>query len=143
MKIAIGADHAGYELKEHVKVLVRAEGHDVEDFGTNDSRSVDFPDYGFAVAEHVAAGNADRGILVCGTGIGMSVTANRVRGVRAALVYDLFGAEMSRRHTDANILVLAGRMTGKGLAEEIVRTWLATPFEGERHKRRIDKMDTR
>ena len=139
MRIAIGSDHAGYELKEHLKKLF-ADGHDWVDVGTDGPDSVDYPDYAVKVARLVTQGGAEFGILLCGTGIGMSVTANKVRGVRAALVFDLYTAMQSRRHTDANILVLGAQVTGKGLASEIVKTWLGTSFEGGRHQRRIDKI---
>lgn len=139
MKIAIGSDHAGYELKEHVRRILSAE-HDVVDAGTHGPESVDYPDFAIKVAQSVAQGEADFGILVCGTGVGMSVTANKVRGARAALVFDLYTAMQSRRHVDANILVLGAQVTGKGLAAEIVKVWLQTPFEGGRHQRRIEKI---
>ena len=142
MKIIIGSDHAGLELKEYIKgILLEAGQYDVTDAGTNSPASVDYPDFGFEVARRVAAGEADKGILVCGTGIGMSIAANKVKGIRAALVYDLYTAAQSRKHLDANVLVLAGRITGKGLAEEIVKTWLSTEFEGGRHLGRIKKIE--
>ena len=140
MRIAVGSDHAGYELKAYlVRMLTGA--HDVVDTGTDSTDSVDYPDYAAAVARLVAAGEVERGILVCGTGIGMSVAANKVCGIRAALAFDLYTAMQSRRHLDANVLVLGGLVTGKGLAAEIARAWLETPFEGgERHERRIEKI---
>lgn len=141
MKIAIGSDHAGFELKEDVRKLLEAGSYEVLDIGTHCEDSVDYPDFGIGVAKLVASGQADRGILVCGTGIGMSIVANKVRGVRASLIFDLYTAIQSRKHLDANVLVLAGRITGKGLAEEIVKTWLSTEFEGGRHQKRIDKID--
>ncbi len=141
MNIAIGSDHAGLELKEFVKKVLQERNETVTDVGTMENTSVDYPDYGIQVAELVAAGKVDRGILICGTGVGMSVIANKVKGVRAALVFDLYTAIQSRRHLNANILVLGGRITGKGLAEEIVKSWLDTPFEGGRHQKRIDKID--
>jgi ribose 5-phosphate isomerase B len=143
VKIALGSDHAGFALKETIKSLLVREGYDVTDAGAFSEASVDYSDYGFPVARMVAGGEAERGILVCGTGIGMSVVANRVPGVRAALVTDVYVAEQSRRHLDANMLVLGGRVTGPGLAEAIVRVWLATPFEGGRHQGRINKIDGR
>ncbi|HEX2965295.1 MAG TPA: ribose 5-phosphate isomerase B, partial [Syntrophorhabdaceae bacterium] len=112
----------------------------VNDVGTHGTESVDYADYGFRVAQLVSTGEADKGILVCGTGEGMNIVANKVKGVRAALVFDLYTAAQSRRHLDANVLVLGGRITGKGLAEEIVKIWLDTPFEGGRHQKRIDKI---
>jgi len=141
MKIAIGSDHAGLELKEYIKGVLAAGGYEVADAGTNSPESVDYPDFAFEVARRVAAGEADRGILFCGTGVGMSVAANKVRGIRAALIYDLYTAAQSRKHLDANVLVLAGRVTGSGLAEEIVKTWLSTEFEGGRHLARIRKIE--
>lgn len=140
MKIAIGSDHAGFELKEDIKKILQKRGDDVVDMGTTSFESVDYADYGLAVAQSVSRADVEKGILVCGTGIGMSVVANKVNGVRAALVFDLYTAVQSRRHLDANILVLGGRVTGKGLAEEIVKAWLETPFEGGRHQKRIDKI---
>ncbi len=143
MKIALGSDHAGFTLKEFIKGRLAGEGYAVTDVGTHSEASVDYPDYALPVAKLVAGGEADRGILVCGTGVGMNIAANRVRGVRAALVTDVYVAEQSRRHLDANVLVLGGRVTGQGLAEAIVKVWLETPFEGGRHKGRIDKIDGR
>lgn len=141
MKIALGSDHAGLELKEDIKGLLGDGEHELIDVGTNSGTSVDYPDFGLAVANLVAGGKADRGILFCGSGIGMSIVANKVKGIRASLVYDLYTAIQSRKHNDANILVLGGRVTGKGLAEEIVNVWLATEFEGGRHQKRIEKID--
>lgn len=140
MKIAIGSDHAGYALKEDIKKALEARNDIIVDIGTDTESSVDYPDFGIEVARLVAGGKAEKGILVCGTGIGMSITANKVKGIRAALAFDLYTAVQSRKHLDANILVLGGRITGKGLAEEIVRAWLDTPFEGGRHQKRIDKI---
>ncbi|MGQ9629925.1 MAG: ribose 5-phosphate isomerase B [bacterium] len=141
MNIALGSDHGGFELKEKIKELLRELGHDYVDYGTDNPASVDYPDYGEAVAKAVAEGKHDRGILICGTGIGMSIVANKVPGIRAALCYDLFGVKMAREHNDANILTMGGRMTGVDLAKEIVRTFLSTPFSGgERHRRRVDKI---
>ena len=141
MKIAIGSDHAGLELKEYIKQLLAGGDYEVTDYGTHSPQSVDYPDYGFKVAQAVAAGEADRGILVCGTGMGMSVVANKVNGVRAALAFDTYTAVQSRKHLDANVLVLGERVTGKGLAEEIVRSWLSAGFEGGRHSGRIAKIE--
>jgi ribose 5-phosphate isomerase B len=139
--IAIGCDHAAYALKETIKTYIRQKGIRVDDFGTNGLESVDYPDFGITVASLVSSGKFERGILICGTGIGMSMVANRFPCVRAALCGDLFSAMMSRRHNNANILVLGARVIGEGLAVEIVRTWLETPFEGGRHQLRIDKFD--
>lgn len=140
--IVIGCDHAAYEMKEKLKAFLHRRGLTVEDVGTHGNASVDYPLYGRKVAQKVANGGGSRGILLCGTGLGMSMVANRVPGVRAALCHDLFDAIMSRRHNDANILVLGGRVTGETLAEEIVKTWLDTPFEGGRHQHRLDMFDT-
>ncbi|MBE3595432.1 MAG: ribose 5-phosphate isomerase B [Hydrogenibacillus sp.] len=144
MRVAIGADHGGFELKEALKRLIVEElGCDVDDVGCLEcaaGRSVDYPDYAFPVAEKVARGEADRGILICGTGIGMAIAANKVPGVRAALVHDLYSAKMSRAHNDANVLTMGGRVVGPEIAREIVRIWLATPFEGGRHERRLSKI---
>jgi len=139
MRIAIGSDHAGYELKEYL-VGKLAGQYEFVDVGTKGTESVDYPDYAREVAVKVTRGDVDFGILVCGTGIGMSVAANKIKGVRAALAFDLYSAMQSRRHLDANILVLGNHVTGKGLAAEIVKAWLATPFEGGRHERRIGKI---
>ncbi|MFP3998365.1 MAG: ribose 5-phosphate isomerase B [Desulfobacterales bacterium] len=137
--IAIGCDHAGYELKEIVKQQLLSIGLEVRDFGTSGPESVDYPDYGMMVAREIDRGEYERAILICGTGLGMSMVANRFSGVRAALCNDLFSAIMSRRHNDANILVMGGRMIGSELAGEIVRTWIETPFEGGRHRSRLEK----
>jgi len=139
VKIAIGSDHAGYELKEQVKGSL-AGLHEVTDVGTDSTDSVDYPDFALSVARLVAEGKVERGILLCGTGIGMSVAANKVKGIRAALAFDLYTAMQARRHLDANILVLGAGVTGRGLALEIVTKWLETPFEGGRHARRIEKI---
>lgn len=140
MKIAVGSDHAGFELKEYVKEILDERRDTVIDVGTDSTESVDYADFGLKAAQLVSRGDVERGILVCGTGMGMSVIANKVKGVRASVVFDLYTAMQSRRHLDANVLVLGGRVTGKGLAEEIVKTWLDTPFEGGRHQKRIDKI---
>ena len=140
MKVAIGSDHAGYELKEYLKNILKLTDHDTVDVGTDTETSVDYPDFGLKVAGLVSSGEADRGVLVCGTGVGMSVVANKVKGVRAVLAQDLYTAIQSRKHLDTNVLVLGGRVIGKGLAEEIVRVWFNTPFEGGRHSKRIEKI---
>jgi ribose 5-phosphate isomerase B len=140
MKIGIGCDHAGLELKNEIIQLLRGLGIECIDYGTNSPESVDYPDFGEKVAEAVSSGKIDRGILICGTGIGMSIVANKFPRVRASLCNDLFTAQMSRRHNDANILVLGGRIVGKDLAKAIVRTWMETPFEGERHSMRLKKI---
>jgi ribose 5-phosphate isomerase B len=140
LKIAIGSDHAAFELKEYIKQTLHELGHSVSDLGTKTEGPVDYPEFGIKVAELVARRAVDRGILLCGTGIGMSVVANKVKGVRAALVHEPYGAAQSRRHLDANVLVLGGRVIGKGMADEILKIWLDTLFEGGRHKRRIDQI---
>jgi ribose 5-phosphate isomerase B len=139
--IIMGSDHAAYALKEKIKAYIIENGIDVEDVGTRSEDSVDYPDIGIKVASAVSTGKFNRGILLCGSGIGMSMVANRFPGVRAALCTDLFSAIMSRRHNNANILVLGGRITGEGLALEMVRSWLETPFDGGRHQSRIEKFD--
>ncbi|NTU41968.1 MAG: ribose 5-phosphate isomerase B [Nitrospirales bacterium] len=138
--IAIGSDHAGLEMKTEVISLLKAMGHEYADLGTDTPQSVDYPDYGEKVSEAVSNAKADRGILICGTGIGMSIVANKFPRVRAALCNELFSARMSRLHNDANILVIGGRIIGKDLAKEIVQTWLTTDFEGGRHANRLKKI---
>ncbi len=140
MKIVIGCDHAGVELKNAVESLLKSLGYEVDDVGTMSEESVDYPDFATKVADAVSTRKDDRGIAICGTGIGMSIVANKYPGVRAALCHDSFTARMSRLHNDANILVLGGRVTGRDVALEIVKQWLATPFEGGRHERRIGKI---
>lgn len=141
MKIALASDHAGYTLKEEIKAHLQEAGQEVMDCGTTSAEvSVDYPDWGFKAAEAVADHKADKGILFCGTGIGMSIVANKVRGIRAALCHDHFTAAMSRRHNNANVLVIGSRVTGSGLAKDIVDTWLHETFEGGRHEGRIDKI---
>ncbi|GAB5046803.1 ribose 5-phosphate isomerase B [Thermodesulfovibrio sp. TK110] len=141
MKVAIGSDHAGFELKEIISRMVKNMGYELIDMGTGSSCSVDYPDYAEAVAKAVSQGSVERGILICGTGIGMSIVANKFKNVRAALCNDLFTAKMSRLHNDANILCIGGRVVGKDLAMEIVNVWFNTPFEGGRHSRRIEKIN--
>ena len=140
MKVAIGSDHGGFELKELIYQHLQETGVEITDFGTHNEDSTDYPDYAGKVAEAVAAGKYQRGILIWGTGIGMSIAANKVRGIRCAVVSDCFSARMARRHNDSNILALGGRVLGLGLALEIVHTWLETEFEAGRHQRRIDKI---
>jgi ribose 5-phosphate isomerase B len=140
MRIAIGSDHAGLELKTEILSLLKDLGHEYVDYGTDTPASVDYPDYGEKVSCDVAKAKVDRGILICGTGIGMSIVANKFPFVRAALCNDLFSARMSRLHNDANILIMGGRIVGKDLAKEIVRTWIETPFEGGRHQDRLKKI---
>jgi ribose 5-phosphate isomerase B len=138
--IAVGSDHGGVELKEHLVAVLRAKGITVHDCGTRGAESVDYPDFGRAVSLRVSHGDAERGLLVCTSGIGMSIIANKFPRVRAALVQDLEGARSSREHNDANILVLGGAKLKKSLARQILETWLATPFAGGRHQRRVDKI---
>jgi len=140
-KIAIGSDHAGFGLKEDILGLLKVLNMDIVDCGTNSTESVDYPDFGARVSELVSSGEVERGILICGTGLGMSMVANKYPNVRAALCNDLFSAKMSRLHNDANILVMGGRVIGKDLAAEILKVWLSTTFEGERHLKRLNKIN--
>ena len=140
MKIAIGADHAGYELKQRLTAALQRQGHEVLDLGTHGTQSVDYPDFAGAVAGAVAAGRAERGLLVCGTGIGMSIRANREPGVRAAKCNDPLEARMCRAHNDANVLCLGARILDASVAEELVSLFLTTPFEGGRHAVRVAKL---
>jgi ribose 5-phosphate isomerase B len=139
-RIAIGSDHAGFELKEHLVTMLRAQGHDVADHGTHSTESCDYPPICAAVGRTVRDGNADVGIVLGGSGQGEQLAANKVRGVRAALCNDLYTARMARGHNDANVLSMGARVVGVGLAEEIVATFLTTPFEGGRHQRRVDQL---
>ena len=139
MRIAVGCDHRGRDLKQIVIKLLTEAKHDYQDFGTNSDEPVDYPDIARQVGEAVAAGQYDFGILICGTGIGMSMAANKVRGIRAALCYNAFAASRARQHNDANVLCLSAE-EGMELAPEIVETFLTTPFEGGRHQRRVDKI---
>ncbi|MCU0571973.1 MAG: ribose 5-phosphate isomerase B [Syntrophobacteraceae bacterium] len=141
MKIMIACDHAGLELKRKLAHHLVGLDQEVEDIGTHDGASVDYPDYAARVARAVASGEADRGILVCGSGIGMCMTANRFRGVRAAQVSEPLSARMSRRHNDSNVLCLGGRFIGEALACEILETWIREPFEGGRHQKRLDLIE--
>lgn len=140
MKISIGCDHAGPGLKEKIKELLSSRGHECIDMGTNGPGSVDYPDHGRAVASSVSKKETERGILICGTGIGMSIVANKFPDVRATLCYDLFTARMSRQHNDSNILVLGSRTTEEQLALSILEAWLDTDFEGGRHQDRLNKI---
>ncbi len=140
MRVALGADHAGVALKDAIRNLLDSRGIAVTDAGTNGTESVDYPDYATIVARAVAAGDADRGILVCGTGIGMAIAANKVDGVRAAPVQDVETARLAREHNDANILALGARVVAKDAALAIVDTFLDTPFAGGRHQRRVEKI---
>ncbi len=139
--IFVASDHAARALKAEVVAALTAAGRAVEDLGTHGDASVDYPDFAHRVAAAVAAGRADRGILICGTGLGMSIAANRHAGVRAALCHDAFTAEMARRHNDANVLCLGARVTGPGVALQAVELFLATPFDGGRHQQRVSKIE--
>lgn len=140
MKIALGADHGGYQLKEAIGKYLKENNYEVKDFGTYSNESCDYADYSLKVAEAVAAKEYDFGILICGTGIGISIAANKVPGIRAALCSDTFSAHATREHNDANILALGQRVVGEGLALDIVKTFLNSKFEGDRHVRRIEKI---
>lgn len=140
MKIAVASDHAGYRLKEQVAAALKAEGHEVVDFGTDSEESVDYPDFAEPAAREVAVGTADRGVIVCGSGVGVSIVANKVDGVRAVHAHDTEEAEMSRRHNNANVLTLGERTTTPDEAVAIVNQFLATDFEGGRHERRVEKI---
>ncbi len=140
MKIAIGSDHRGYEAKKRIAALLNQLGHTVCDVGPSGPESVDYPDYGLQVARAVGEQQVDRGILICGTGIGMCITANKVRGVRAAPCHDNITAEMSRRHNDANVLCLSADLLGDALMNRMIHIWLETEFEGGRHARRVEKI---
>jgi ribose 5-phosphate isomerase B len=141
MKIAIASDHGGFELKEEIKKYLISENIEVIDLGTNSEESVDYPIYGKLCGDAVMSGNADRGIVCCGTGIGISIAANKVKGIRCALCTDVHMAEMTRKHNDSNMLALGGRTVSVKDALEISKTWLYTEFEGGRHKRRVDMLD--
>jgi len=140
MKISLGADHAGYELKDRIKAHLQQSGIETRDEGTNSGESVDYPDFARSVAHDVHAGRADLGILVCGSGIGMAITANKVAGIRAANVSTPYEAQMSREHNDANVLALGARILNPEQAFAIVDTWLSTQFAGGRHERRVEKI---
>jgi len=143
MQIAIGSDHAGYSLKQCIRGLLSEMGHIHEDFGCYDTSSVDYPDIGFAVAEAVACGRFEQGILICGTGIGMSMVANKVAGIRAAICHDTFSARRAREHNNANVLCLGGRIVGEGVVREVITTYLSAEFVGGRHARRLEKLQAR
>lgn len=141
MKIAIGCDHAGYELKEKVKAEMLAAGHEMIDVGTDSTDSVDYPKYGHAVGRAVASGEVERGIAICGSGIGISIACNKVPGVRAALCTSTEMAEMCRRHNNANVICMGARMISEELAFAMIDTWMKTEFEGGKHERRINELD--
>jgi ribose 5-phosphate isomerase B len=141
MRIAIGSDHAGFHLKEHVKATLTGAGHDVVDVGTSTADSVDYPSFAREAAELVASGGADAGVIACGSGVGVSIVANKVGGVRAVNAHDVAEAEMSRRHNDANVVTLSGARLDPQQADAIVATFLRTDFEGGRHARRVGQID--
>lgn len=140
MKVALASDHGGINIREEIKKLLEELEIPYEDFGCHCEGSVDYPDYALPVAEKVANGEFDRGILICGTGIGMSISANKVKGVRCALVHDVFSAKATRQHNNSNVLAMGERVIGPGLAREIVNAWLSTEYEGGRHERRVNKI---
>ena len=140
MRIAIGSDHAGFELKQHVKATLTRAGHDVFDVGTDSPESVDYPDFAAQGAELVARGDAELGVLACGSGNGVAIVANKVSGIRAVNAHDVNEAEMARRHNDANVIALSGTRLSQGDAEDIVSAFLRTGFEGGRHARRVDRI---
>jgi ribose 5-phosphate isomerase B len=142
VKIAIGSDHRGHEVRAHLEQVLGSQGHEVQIITAGQGASCDYPDVAYPVAQAVAGGQVERGVLICGSGIGMSMCANKVKGIRAALVHDEVGADMSRRHNNANVLCLSADMLGLRIIDRLVETWLATPFEGGRHARRVDKMDS-
>jgi ribose 5-phosphate isomerase B len=141
MQIGLACDHGGFELKEILKTYIKTLGFEPVDLGTFSEDSVDYPEYGILLAEKVSRGELEKGILICGTGIGMSIVANKFPRVRAALANDLYSSRCSREHNDTNILVIGGRIVGRELAKDIVKVWLETPFAGGRHKRRLDKIE--
>ena len=140
MKIAIASDHGGFALKQQIMEYLASLGYEYKDFGCYTADSMDYPDIAFPTAQAVASGEFDRGILICGTGIGVSICANKVKGIRCALCSDVVSAELTRQHNDSNMLAMGGRIIGVEVAKAIVKTWLATEFTGGRHQRRIDKI---
>ena len=140
MIIGIGSDHGGFELKEEMKRFLEESGYQVKDFGTHSKESVDYPDFGRVVGEAVVAGEVDKGVVSCGTGIGIAISANKVKGVRAALCGDVYSARMSREHNNANIIAMGGRVLGVDLAKEILSAYLKSEFQGGRHERRVNKI---
>jgi ribose 5-phosphate isomerase B len=141
MQVGLASDHGGFELKEELKAFLKSLGIEPIDMGTFNEDSVDYPDFGALVAEKVSRGELEKGVLICGTGIGMSIVANKFPRIRAALANDLYSSRCSREHNDANILIVGGRIVGKELAKEIVKVWLETPFIGGRHNRRLEKIE--
>lgn len=140
-KLGLGSDHGGFELKEQIKVHLLEKGYEVVDFGTHSEESVDYPEIGKKVAGEVVKGEVELGILVCGTGIGIGISANKVKGIRCAICSDVYSAKMSRAHNNANMISLGGRVVGRDLAFEIIDAWLTTEFEGGRHERRVNKIE--
>ena len=141
MKIALASDHGGFALKNEIAAYLKELGHETEDFGCYSTDSCDYPDFGVPAARAVAGGACERGVVICSTGIGISISANKVRGIRCALCGDLYSAEMTRRHNNANVLAMGASLTAPTLAKKIVDVFLTTPFEGGRHQRRVDKLD--
>lgn len=140
MKVAIGSDHGGFRLKQEIVQLLEEMNIEYEDVGCHDESSVDYPDFAIPVAEKVASGQVERGIVICGTGIGVSISANKVKGIRCALVHDVFSAKATRQHNDSNVLAMGERVIGPGLAREITKAWLEEQYEGGRHERRVNKI---
>ncbi len=140
MKVALGSDHGGFELKEGIKKHLNRKGIEFVDYGTFNNESVDYPDYGRITAEAIMKGECDRGIVVCGTGIGISLAANKVKGIRCALVSEEYSARMAKAHNNANMIAMGGRVVGEGIATGVVDVWLETEFEGGRHERRVEKI---
>lgn len=141
LKIAVGSDHGGYELKEKVKTYIEELGYEFHDFGTHDMNSADYPVIAKEVAKNVAGEKFDRGIIICGSGLGVAIAANKVKGIRAATCNDIYCAEMSRLHNDANILTMGGRIIDENTARKVVKIWIETAFEGGRHRRRVDMIE--
>jgi|TARA_B110001454_G_scaffold47328_1_gene46596 ribose 5-phosphate isomerase B len=139
-KISIASDHGGFNLKEDISLFLNQLGFEVNDLGPSNSKAVDYPDYGISIATYISDNIDTRGIVICGTGVGMSIVVNRFPGIRGALCSDIYTAKLSREHNDSNLLVMGGRVVGVGLAREIVQVWLNTPFEGGRHIKRIEKI---
>jgi ribose 5-phosphate isomerase B len=140
MRIATGADHAGFEYKDRIAALLKTQGHEILDYGTHDATPVDYPQYGYVVGEAVATGQADRGIVVCGSSLGIAIAANKVPGVRCAPVTEPYSAELSRHHNDANVIALSERLTGWDMIERILEAFFTTPFDGGRHAERVGQL---
>jgi ribose 5-phosphate isomerase B len=140
MRIAMGADHAGFEYKDRIAEILRAGGHEILDFGTHDATPVDYPQYGYAVGEAVASGQAERGIVVCGSSLGIAIASNKVPGIRCAPVTEPYSAELARRHNDANVIALSERLTGWEMIERMLEIFLDTPFDGGRHAHRVEQL---